>query len=141
MPRRGRVHRQVDLLKDTGGHAVQQLSFAAKVPVESHGRHAELLGQPPDRDRLKPFHFGERERIFDHRLRSKGDPVSSILATFPSHLLTIVHCTGILRTCTVYRCSVEVRYESAHTSGFVRRSERRTVMSLKRWFYRGGHPN
>jgi hypothetical protein len=38
--------------------------------------------------------------------------------------------------------SVQVRYESTRTSGFVRRSERRRrVMSLKRWFYRDGHPN
>ena len=105
------------LQEESGAPPVfQQLSFTSEVPVEGHGRHAKLLGQPPDRNRPKPFRVGERERPLDHRPRREGRPAGRVSTIFLGHHLTIVRCTGNLYTCTLYRYNVKV---PARASSFV----------------------
>jgi hypothetical protein len=94
LPTGGRIHREVDLLEDPGGHALQEFLLVANVPVERHGGNAKPAGEFPDRNRFKPICVGERERILYHEARREGDSAGCFLVTLFIHTLTIVQRTG-----------------------------------------------
>src|SRR5215469_1472831 len=62
------------------------------MPVERHRGNAELVGEPPDRERVEALGVGERQRAVDHRVLAQPGPLC-VARLCGCHRLTTIRRT------------------------------------------------